>query len=308
MPSPRLAFLFRPYIARELPGWGRLFSGLGIHGVDNASGLWRDAPTLTIRGKAHGYRMPLDLRDDVMRAVYFLGRYYDLGVQLAIDAVATPGSTFVDVGANIGMTVLHAASRVGPSGRVIAFEPQPACCERIRSVLALNGIRHVEVINAGLSDTPGQLTLKVVGGGTIMASFVPDPSTSVREEITAQILVGDRALEGKIGADPVIKIDVEGFELNCLRGLTATIDRCRPVFITEVEPGNLARAGASADQLFAFFHARNYRALDIRLRRRVLRYALDLAPVRSHDQLTSTDALWLPAERPFDPAVFPAHA
>ena len=46
MNSQRLALLFRPYIARELPGWGRLVDALGIGGIDNLNPRWRKAPTI----------------------------------------------------------------------------------------------------------------------------------------------------------------------------------------------------------------------------------------------------------------------
>ena len=76
--------------------------------------------------------MELDLSDDLDRMVYFLGRYYDLDLQLLLDELLRPGDTFINVGANVGYVVLHAASRVGPRGRVIAFEPQPGCCRKLR--------------------------------------------------------------------------------------------------------------------------------------------------------------------------------
>ena len=79
--------------------------------------------------------MELDLSDDGERGVYFLGRYYDLENQLTLDAVLKSGDTFVDGGANIGMTTLHAAKRVGEAGRVFAFEPQPPCAEKIEKHL-----------------------------------------------------------------------------------------------------------------------------------------------------------------------------
>ncbi len=306
MSFPRLPFLFRPYLARELPGWGRLSALLGIEGVDNASDRWREAPTRTVRGSRHGYLMSLDLRDDNMRMIYFVGRHYDLNMQVAIDRVVSPGDTFVDIGANIGMTTLHAARRVGPTGRVIAFEPQPACCDYIRKAIEANGITHIELHNAGLAAAPGELTLNVIGGGTIMATFTPAAEgVRVRETIKCKVLVGDEVLAGRVVGNLVIKIDVEGFELQCLRGLTATIDTHRPAVFTEVEPDHLRRAGSSAEELFEFFHSRGYRALDVRIARRGLRWGSALTPVRTQSEMKSTDALWIPAEKAFDPVHFP---
>jgi hypothetical protein len=113
---PILPFLFRPYIRRELPGWGKLFHWLKLGGINNVNPHWRSAPTYTARGKWHGYRMKLDLRDDLDRSTYFLGRYYDSNVQLLLDRLLKPGDTLLDVGANVGSTTLHGAAS-GSSSR-----------------------------------------------------------------------------------------------------------------------------------------------------------------------------------------------
>ena len=86
--------------------------------------------------------MELDLRDALERQTYFLCRYYDLENQLALDVLLKPGDTFIDIGANIGMTTLHGASRVGENGKVIALEPQPICCAKIKRNLEINAINH----------------------------------------------------------------------------------------------------------------------------------------------------------------------
>ena len=51
MGYPRLPFLFRPYLMRELPGWGKLTHLLDINGIDNVIPRWRTAPKRTIRGR-----------------------------------------------------------------------------------------------------------------------------------------------------------------------------------------------------------------------------------------------------------------
>ena len=91
-----------------------------------------------MRGKLHGYKMELDLRDWSEQMTYFLGRHSDLPLQLAMMALLKPGDRFVDVGTNIGMITLLAARLVGPEGRVDAIEPNPACCARVRRSLTLN--------------------------------------------------------------------------------------------------------------------------------------------------------------------------
>jgi FkbM family methyltransferase len=296
MGYPRLPFLFRPYFMRELPGWGKLTGLLGISGVDNVNPRWRTAPSRTIRGKVHGYLMELDLSDDGERGVYFLGRYYDLENQLTVDAVLKSGDTFIDGGANIGMTTLHAARRVGEVGRVFAFEPQPSCAEKIQKYLANNHLPQIQLHKIGLSDKAAQLTLNVIGGGSILATFgTVKAGPGVREQYSCFLVRGDDVLRGQIVGDVMIKLDIEGFELFALRGLEETIARHRPPILTEVVPHQLRRAGTDEHQLFAHLHEREYRAHAIHRKKRRRPPVLALRPIERPEDLGDIfDVLWVP--------------
>ncbi len=308
----KLAFLLRPYIRRELPGWGKLFHLLGIHGIDNTNPRWRDAPTVYDRGKVHDYRVRLDLSDDIDRSTYFLGRYYDLEIQLLLDAVLRPGDTCIDVGANVGNMTLHAAFRVGPKGRVISFEPNPQCYQRICEAVAENNLAYVTAHNTALGEEPGTVTLKVLGGGTIMATLAVDPEvdTWVREEVEVEVVRGVDRIGEDLGERVLLKVDVEGYELYALRGFERTIERYRPLILIEVEPRYLKRAGVDEYQLFEFFQSRGYKAYDVDLHLRFMRKPrLKLSPVKDVADLKAlsgtVDLLWLPDEQTrFDPATY----
>ena len=302
--------LIRPYIYHELPGWGRLFNYAGIGGIKNTNSKWRDAPTRLMRGKGHGYTMRLKLADDMDRMTYFLGRNIDSDVQRILDTILKPGDTFVDVGANVGRTTLHGAARVGVHGKVISFEPQPECCERIREAISDNEIKHVTLHNVGLSDMPAELKLKVLGGGSVMATFAVDDTDieNIREEVTVGVDIGDNFLLDRVVGDLMIKIDVEGFELQALRGLSGTIERHKPPVLTEIEPRFLRRAGVDEAQVFAWFHQRGYRGYALGLRGRGKQSSPTLRPVAEavglrHD--VEHDVLWLHPQGPhFDSKPF----
>src|SRR5262245_49548095 len=115
----------RPYVRRELPGWGRVYAAMV--GGYRRDWLWAAAKVRTIRGKRHGYAMRLDLSKWADRSAFFLGRWYDLNTQLLMSALLRPGDTVVDVGANRGMFALAASRLVGETGRVVCFEPNPNC-------------------------------------------------------------------------------------------------------------------------------------------------------------------------------------
>jgi FkbM family methyltransferase len=308
MSYPWLPRVCRPYILHELPGWGRLYNRM-VWGIDNKDPRWRHAPIRMARGKSHGYLMELDLSDDIDRSVYFLGRYYDLELQLLLDAVLKPGNTFVDVGANVGYMTLHAASRVAPGGRVISFEPQPRCCQKLRRNLELNDIEHVELFNCGLGEREDKLELKVLGGGSIMSSFCSDEKagTNVRERIEVEVHRGDDLVFDRVVGNLTLKADVEGFEVYVLRGLERTIGRYRPPILVEVNPEFLRRAGTSDVEQFAFFKDRGYTGYVVSLRERdFLAAAGSRQPAFALRPLATAggenDVLWLPKENShFDP-------
>ena len=243
MNSRLLPLAFRPYIFRELPLWGKIYQWVGAGGKENTNPLWRNAPTRIVRGKAHGYLMDLDLSDDMDRMVYFLGRYYDLDLQLLLDELLRPGDTFINVGANAGYVVLHAASRVGPQGRVIAFEPQPGCCQKLRRNLELNGIEHVDLHDHALGERDDTLELKMLGGTSIMSTLCIDETDvrALRDRIEVPVRRGDDVVSGRVIGNLTLMVDVEGFEVYVLRGLDRTIAQYRPPILLEVVPRYLRR-------------------------------------------------------------------
>ncbi len=309
MAIPRLPFVCRPYFLLELPGWGVLYNKLGIHGIDNVDPRWADDPTRVCRGKHHGYTMRLRLNDDIDRDTYFLGRYYDLEIQLLLDELLSPGDTFLDIGANVGRTTLHAASRVGPGGRVIAVEPQPGCCERINEAIADNHLSHIEIHNVAAGEEQETLELKILGGGTILATLAIDEKADgpkLRDTIEVPVIPLDTIMPSEVQGKLVVKSDVEGFELRALRGLAESLARYRPPVITEVVPRTLERAGTSADQLFAFFHERDYSAYIVGLGRdRLRRSRVALTPISDPSPIDyEADILWAPNTGWFDPKPF----
>lgn len=129
----------------------------------------------------------------------------------------------VDVGAYTGLYAI-AAARQG--ARVMALEPNPAVCKRLRANVERNGAS-VEVWRAAAGAEDGEAELRV---GTV-------PLTSAGSLVGRgrAIPVTVMTLDGLLEDCPVsrIKIDVEGYEAEVIRGAAETIARCRPLVITE---------------------------------------------------------------------------
>jgi len=282
---PLLPYCTLPYARKELPGWGRLlrFTKVMCSAHDPR---WKDAPTVTTRGKNHGYLMRLDLSNWSQRLTYFLGRYYEHGVQKVLDLALTPGARFVDIGANIGMITLHARALVGARGYVDAFEPNPECCALIRTHLAINGIDNVTLHACGLSDQADELLLNLTSDHSGTATLAP--VGDVKRSIAVKVGVADELLAPQPPVD-VIKIDVEGFELRVLNGLTRILENDRPIVITELIEAQLNRAATTVADVSAFLQSRGYAAFGIGCVRRGLQHDLKLY----HGGQGCSDVVWV---------------
>jgi FkbM family methyltransferase len=161
-----------------------------------------------------------------------------------LEKLLAPGSTFVDVGANMGIYTMVASRLVGEAGRVIAFEPSAQSFPLLRKNIALNGLTNVLAFPEALSHEIGRT--KLYHG--------PDPvSNSLgrglswdedAEEVTTETLdsVLHRTSLRRVDA---IKIDVEGAEELVLRGALKTLTCMRPVIIFEINPGACSSLGLS---------------------------------------------------------------
>gem|GEM_PF-695136 len=275
--QPILPFLFLPYARLELPGWGVLLRFAGVFEDER----WRAARPRTLRGKWHGYRMTVDLRNWSERHTYFLARFYDLPTQLLLRWVLRSGDTLVDVGANIGMITLLAARLVGSNGRVFAFEPNQTAVTRLREVIAENQLENVTIHSVGLSDEVGDRTLTVFdrhsGSGTL-APISWEHDGHVTDRQVVPVARGDDLLPSRLEHPVVIKVDVEGYECRVIRGLERTIRCFRPMVLTEALPGFLARAGSSLEELYSLMTQFGYCGYSLQTRRRRFRHVLDLRP------------------------------
>jgi len=131
--------------------------------------------------------------------------------RVIMDAVR-PGDTVVDVGASTGMYTLAFARRVGPSGRVIAFEPDPRNFDVLRAHVALNGVEErVETVRAAVGSAPGTLSFSTGKGA--FSHVTADPGA---DAVRVDSVPLDRALAGR--KVDLLKIDVEGYEEEVLRG------------------------------------------------------------------------------------------
>jgi FkbM family methyltransferase len=165
-----------------------------------------------------------------------------------LDAVR-PGDTFVDVGANVGLYAVACARRVRP-GRVIAFEPDAGNAELLGRTIALNGVGDVvEVRQLALGSESGELPFR---SAMQQSGFQADWSETVAMS-TLDLEVGGRV--------DVLKIDVEGFELEVIAGAAGILfdltRRPRAIFL-ETHSAVLAARGLEEAPMLAVLERAGY--------------------------------------------------
>lgn len=176
----------------------------------------------------------------------------------AFAALVTPGATVLDIGANIGQYTLMAAVRVGPAGRVHAFEPTPPVAASLARNVALNRFTWVAVNALAVSDTSGMTRLslhpKAPDINSIVGQRAPGPSIEV-PTITLDEYVATR----DIPRVDLIKLDVEGAEPRVLRGGRALLTRPDgPLLFVEVNPEALEAGGTSAEEVYGLLRECGY--------------------------------------------------
>ncbi len=141
----------------------------------------------------------------------WLGRLEREGLAWALGS-APAGSVFWDIGANVGLFSLAFSRAAGPQGKVYCFEPMPDNVAKLRRHLELNRCGNAEVVAAALGDTPGVLRMTA---GEFNSEFHVAADGEI--EVPALTLDGWQE-QAKAPLPAVVKIDVEGFEAEVLRG------------------------------------------------------------------------------------------
>lgn len=237
--------------------------------------FWKIARFLRIRFAIYGgsrrlqttydrnIRVWVSLSDHIESQIYWQGvQAADRGEVELLKSIFRSNQVFFDVGANIGVFTLLAAKRL-TQGSVHAFEPSQVHLQKLHENLNLNPYRNIVVNSFGLSDTSCRKTLYIPRDtiplrNTGMATFFAEQSHNyIKEQVQVKSLdqyIAERAIPDV----DIIKIDVEGSELDVLTGAVTTLSRYKPAVVMEVSRTHLAAAGRSVEELFDFWRRMHY--------------------------------------------------
>jgi FkbM family methyltransferase len=182
----------------------------------------------------------------------------------AFRAAVKPGMTALDIGANVGAYSLLLGQWVGPAGAVFAFEPAPAArrgLQRHIELNALGGVVRAVAAAVGAASSKARFVLESTAGEGRLASARDDGAVTLDVAVTS---IDDFCTREKLTPD-FIKIDVEGAELDALRGARQTIHRTRgrlALFI-EMHPSIWRESGVTISDMRAELDAQQLDAVPL---------------------------------------------
>ncbi len=187
------------------------------------------------------FRLKANLVNPEHQYLYFYGTHDERYVVTKLLKIIKQGDTCWDIGANIGFYTCLLASQVKNTGTVVAFEPATRTCDYLQENVSLNHFSNVAVVNKGLGDKTEQRHLHYseasLTEGTASIKYAEGRTASERVSL-------DR-IDNLISELPVpnfIKIDVEGYQLEVLRGGEHCLKTHAPLLMAELKDvGNTNR-------------------------------------------------------------------
>lgn len=180
----------------------------------------------------------------------------NMRIHRLIDEVVRAGDTVIDVGANIGYNTVYLARAVGPAGRVIAIEPAIDNLDVLQRQCARNRLQNVAIHDVAAGRAAEIRDLFLRGAVSAVNSLFPDGCYGPVTGVTAvRVLPLDDLVEGNVD---VVKIDVEGGELDVLGGMTRLLQSSRIRLIVEWHPALQVAAGYEADALPGWLLAQGF--------------------------------------------------
>lgn len=209
------------------------------------------AVVLQIPGLAQRLQLYVHGKQDqfVSRRIREEGVWEPYETSLVLDLLR-PGDVFVDVGANIGYFSVLAASVVGETGAVFAFEPDPDNFRLLQANAALNAqLQCIRPVAAALSDATGEGQLFLAADN--LGDHQVYAGEEVRPSIDIALLQGSEYLQERLQRLDLLKVDTQGSEFHVIAGLMPLLLSLQhpPRIIVELTPHSLRQAGASGRAL-----------------------------------------------------------
>jgi FkbM family methyltransferase len=209
--------------------------------------------------KVNGHKMFIP--DDLAWA-YSSGYYYEENVTYFLDILVKsfPDPVLFDVGANCGYYSIRYSDFCK---QIFSFEPVANTYRILKKNIRRNSITNTKLFKLGLSDSNGERIINLYnssGNNSLFERNIPKDHSlkKIGTETIKLKSLDELLISGKVAIPNIIKVDVEGSELNFLKGAKETITKYRPIILLEYSENTSADAGYSREQLIDTSEFKDY--------------------------------------------------
>jgi FkbM family methyltransferase len=183
---------------------------------------------------------------------FWLG-HFELEIQAAVARLLAPGDFFIDVGANAGLISLVAHQRIGPRGKCVSVDPDPANCQNMAELAKLNALTNWIILQKAAAESPGSLRFSVSAPGSPTGRLAGEGESENTFQV--EVTTIDEICR-QYGAPRMVKVDVEGAEVRVLLGAQQTLRESRPIWLLELHSSELALGARNLlrDQEYRFYN------------------------------------------------------
>ena len=227
-----------------------VFKYIGLyHTPDKILRWWliKLAGVKTAVREVQGSLMMLDLTDKGIHKDLYLNGIREPQATKYIQEILEHDWTVVDIGANIGYYALQEAQAVY---EVIALEPSPDNFEHLEMNIELNGYLNIEAHQLAIGDITGKM------GFEINRACNWNSISKGKGDISVQVQTLDKFLNGS--KVDFVRMDVEGYEMNVLRGMAGVLEKYKPRLFIEVHRDKLKEFGSSQRELMEYLASFGY--------------------------------------------------
>jgi FkbM family methyltransferase len=230
-----------------------------------------DRPIRSVVDYDDGLLFHCDTQSFLEWYIFFYGAFRP-EVSRLINRMLRPGQVAIDIGANVGMHSVIMANRVGPTGHVVVFEPDPHPMGRLRRNMALNGIDWVTTVEAAVSARSETRTFYLhddtignFANASLVAANVGKQTASVEMQVVS---IDEWMRDNPLPRVDVVKLLAQGEEYNALQGMRGLIERDRPKIFFLYEPSYWQRQDLELMDAVKFFAGHGYGVQEVEFRSR----------------------------------------
>lgn len=220
-------------------------------------------------------RMELDITEYLQAYLYLFGNYESQTIKF-LKKYIHKGNYIFDVGANIGYMSLLFSKFTGPEGKIFAFEPETNNFSMLQKNILLNNVNNIFSYKVACSENEEELKLYLSEGiNKGQHTLLKVHQENEQFEIVKTIKLDDFFALNHLDRIDLIKIDVEGAELEVLKGMDSILTNYAPILVIEVVSSILAKRNLTAKDFCLFLKKYNYHPYKIRKSGNIVELKID---------------------------------